>query len=293
VGGPLWRGDRSDFCICCWPLPAQSFSCPSPFGLATIIYCLRFEIYLFVATYDSQGHGGGIRPHLHMGISRSHPSRAEQSSSLLPATSQHGHSWHRAPLGPMAIYLFNAKTFVFLSLSLSLMLRPTVSRPVRLGIKHPSGAYDQIFFSVRNTEYVWQLRSWFRGALSLTRGRVCLLYILLALASAVFLRSESLGNRDHILLSQIWDFPFRRLLRLTGSRWRYSTPPPHLPVCVSSRMHSVLYLLDVPTREHWVEQFIPPLSRKRPLCCCENRRLSGRCHDNYISTVQATSVYVA
>jgi hypothetical protein len=32
---------------------------------------------------------------------------------------------------------------------------------------------------------------------------------------------------DHILLSQIWDFPFRRLLRLTGSRWRYSTPPPH------------------------------------------------------------------
>jgi hypothetical protein len=31
---------------------------------------------------------------------------------------------------------------------------------------------------------------------------------------------------DRILLSQIWDFPFCRLLRLTGSRWRYSTPPP-------------------------------------------------------------------
>jgi hypothetical protein len=29
------------------------------------------------------------------------------------------------------------------------------------------------------------------------------------------------------LLSQIRDFPFRRLLRLAGSRWRYSTPPPH------------------------------------------------------------------
>jgi hypothetical protein len=41
------------------------------------------------------------------------------------------------------------------------------------------------------------------GAPSLTRGRVCLLYMLLALASAVFLRSESLGTRDHILLSQI------------------------------------------------------------------------------------------
>jgi hypothetical protein len=44
------------------------------------------------------------------------------------------------------------------------------------------------------------------GAPSLTRGRVCLLYMLLALASAVFLGSESLGTRDHILLSQIWDF---------------------------------------------------------------------------------------
>jgi hypothetical protein len=42
-------------------------------------------------------------------------SRAEQSSSLLPAASHHGHSWHRAPLGPMAIYLFSVKTFVFFS----------------------------------------------------------------------------------------------------------------------------------------------------------------------------------
>jgi hypothetical protein len=32
--------------------------------------------------------------------------------------------------------------------------------------------------------------------------------MLLALASAVFLRSESLGTRDHILLSQIRDFIF-------------------------------------------------------------------------------------
>jgi hypothetical protein len=51
------------------------------------------------------------------------------------------------------------------------------------------------------------------------RGRVCLLYMLLALASAVLLGSESLGTRYHILLSDL-RLPFRRLLRIWGSQWR-------------------------------------------------------------------------
>jgi hypothetical protein len=38
-------------------------------GLATIFYCLTFETSLFVASYDSQGHGGGIRSRLHTGVS--------------------------------------------------------------------------------------------------------------------------------------------------------------------------------------------------------------------------------
>jgi hypothetical protein len=67
VGRPLWREDGSVCCICCWSLPAQSFSGPSTFVFGTIFYCLRFETSLFVASYDSQGHGGGIRPHLRMG----------------------------------------------------------------------------------------------------------------------------------------------------------------------------------------------------------------------------------
>jgi hypothetical protein len=85
----------------------------------------------------------------------------------------------------------------------------------------PSGAHDQIFITL------WQLWSGFLGAPSCQRGRVCLLYMLRALASVVFLGSESFQSRDHILLCLIWDFPFRRLLRLAGSRWRYSNPPPH------------------------------------------------------------------
>jgi hypothetical protein len=67
VGRPLWREGGSVFCICCWPLPAQSFSDSRPLGLSTIFYCLTFETSLFVASYDSQGHGGGIRLRLHQG----------------------------------------------------------------------------------------------------------------------------------------------------------------------------------------------------------------------------------
>jgi hypothetical protein len=89
-----------------------------------------------------------------------------------------------------------------------------------------------------NKAPIWGLRPdlyyclicWF-GAPSLTRGRVCRLQLQLTLASAVIFVSESRRTRGHILLSQIRDFPFRRLLRLAGSRWRYSNPPPHGSCC--------------------------------------------------------------
>jgi hypothetical protein len=90
-----------------------------------------------------------------------------------------------------------------------------------LRIERPSGDYNQIFITVRQLQVCWC------GALSLTRGRVCRLQLLLAFASAFIIGFESLGARDCILLSQIREFPFRRPLRLAGSRWRYSTPPPH------------------------------------------------------------------
>jgi hypothetical protein len=80
----------------------------------------------------------------------------------------------------------NTKFHKDCQLKVKVMLRPTVSWPVCLEIEHPCGTYDQIFITVR------QLRIFWCGALSLTRGRVTV---------AVGPRQRS----HSILLSQIQD----------------------------------------------------------------------------------------
>jgi hypothetical protein len=112
VGRSLWREDGSVVYNSCWLSPVQSFSGPSPVGLVVIFYCLRFETSLFVASYDSQGHGGYIRPRLHAG-------------------------WTK--------------------LSLSLMLRTTVSRPVCIEIKQPliTPCTDRVENTVSNSSSIF------------------------------------------------------------------------------------------------------------------------------------------
>jgi hypothetical protein len=43
VRRPLWRENGSVVCICCCSFSAQSVLDPSPAGLMTIVYCLKFE----------------------------------------------------------------------------------------------------------------------------------------------------------------------------------------------------------------------------------------------------------
>jgi hypothetical protein len=85
----------------------------------------------------------------------------------------------------------------------------------------------------------------------LTREWICnlLVQLLLGLARAVALGSQSRRTHDHIFfvlfetpptwkarLGELYSvippgtgLPFRRFLRFAGLRWRYSNPPPHGP----------------------------------------------------------------
>jgi hypothetical protein len=128
-------------------------------------------------------------------------------------------------------------------------LRPTLSRSVCLGVGVPPGTKDQIRVSV------WQLRVSCCGVSSQTSGRLCnlLVQLLLGLARAVTLGSNFCRTHDHIVLSHLrlpqperpgpliyipqeqcvpvippgTGFPFRRLLRLAGLRWKYSNQLSH------------------------------------------------------------------
>jgi hypothetical protein len=122
-------------------------------------------------------------------------------------------------------------------------LRQTVSRPVCLGVRRPSGTRDQFFFLLEIP--FRHLSVCYFAAPSLTRGQVCnlLVQLLLDLARVVTLESKSRRIHDHILPSHLrlpkpegpgsriyipqeqggpvippgTGFPFRRLLLLAGT----------------------------------------------------------------------------
>jgi hypothetical protein len=100
----------------------------------------------------------------------------------------------------------NLRKARFCSLSLSLMLRPTVSRPVCLGIEHPSGAYDQIFIT-----YVTVTGLFLWGALSDERSGLSFVY------------AAGLCQRSLSRVRVPWDS--RPYFTVSESRLPVSSPP--------------------------------------------------------------------
>jgi hypothetical protein len=137
------------------------------------------------------------------------------------------------------------KVKIKIKVKVKVILQPTVSQ-------HTSGTRDQFFFLLEI--FFRQLRVCYFVAPYLTRGRVCNLLLLLVLASAVLLGSESHGTQDHILLSQ-----FLRLPRPGGSG-------PHPPGTGWPRYtpgHWISYPSPLMTRRATVEVFYPSLVNLR------------------------------
>jgi hypothetical protein len=135
------------------------------------------------------------------------------------------------------------------SVSLQTLLRPSVSFPDRVRVTLRLAVCRQSFLAtsplrLTTSNFISQLNTCNYSPYvtsSLTRGWVCGLQLLLVISSAVILGYESRGTHDHILLSQIrnfpqeqggpviapgTEFPSRCLLLLSRLLWRYSSLPP-------------------------------------------------------------------
>jgi hypothetical protein len=112
--------------------------------------------------------------------------------------------------------------------------------------------------------------------------------MLLTLASVVFLGSESLGTSDHILLSQNWDFRFRRLLRLAGSRY-FLLALYRLGSDLAENTCHVTMHIHWPVTQHWTWRGPHGRHFENLFCCCVRLfsvlpRNGSTCHSINIST---------
>jgi hypothetical protein len=113
------------------------------------------------------------------------------------------------------------------------MLRSMISRPVCLGVKHPSGAQDyQTVASLLMWDTLSDESSGLSFAIAAGPSPAGLKTIFTVSGSRlpqpggpgprIYIRQEQRGP----VIPPGTGFPFRLLLRLAGLRWRYSNPPP-------------------------------------------------------------------
>jgi hypothetical protein len=113
VGRPLWREEESVIYSCCCALPAQSFPGLSPTGLKIIFYFLKFET---PPTWKDK-----------VPVFISCRNKVDQLYLQVLG-------WSSGPRRPRVVW----------KLKLHQILRPTVSRPVLLGVGPLFGVHNQI-----------------------------------------------------------------------------------------------------------------------------------------------------
>jgi hypothetical protein len=153
VGRSLWQENGSAVYNYCWFSPAQSFLGPSPAGPVTIFHCLRFEVYPTWRAWS---------PYLYpLGTRWSSYTPRHWVPFLSPPMT---YSTMVEVFEPATTELLRTE-FKPLKSKSKLYYEQRFSRPICLGMKHPSGAYDQIFIPVR------QLQACCCGARSLSDER--------------------------------------------------------------------------------------------------------------------------
>jgi hypothetical protein len=116
-------------------------------------------------------------------------------------------------------YMLKYDSLLISFFQVEVKLRPTVSRLVPLGVRHPSGTRDQFFFLLKI--FFRQLRVCYFVAPFLTRGRVCNLLLLLVLASSVLRDS-----RPYFIIPILETLPY---LYPPGTGWPRYTPGHWVP----------------------------------------------------------------
>jgi hypothetical protein len=156
----------------------------------------------------------------------------------------------------LCLFMFAAVCVLYLTCSccngwhaaeVEVKLRPTVSRPVRLDVRHPSGTREQFFFLLEI--FFRQLRVCYFVAPSLTTGRICNLLLLLVLASAV-----PRDSRPYIIVPILETLP----------TWKARSPylyPPGTGCPRYTPGHWVSFPSPLTTRRATVEVFYPSSTR--------------------------------